>query len=407
MTSPYRHRSASHRPMRAAGLRKGRRYGVPRAMIERAAERRLAGDWLGACAAADMAVDLDLRALRRGYGAEFAGTLLDDLRNLVPDLVRWHFPRFWHGDGRLLPLQRLLLSRPGGDGGPWLSVRQVDWRVHGARRLVLEVAEHSWEDTMPVRAESDHRVEYWENIPHVWATGRHLWDSRRVGEARERWGGDAHRAPFLHPDGAPRALGELPAADPGPEDPVARAEWIEVLHETGRVAEAFAAAGIDLDTSPVEMEWGDPVDPVEALSYAPLSVSRLAAEVERLDAAGLGDEHWFPYDAHSRFRIRRSGDGATSLWLEKAEAGRARRSSRRRAGTARSTSTCSVTVRSPPTNSTPWCARPSPPLADPPGVPSDRPIRTPRARCGCAVGVSGTPSSSASTGRPSRTTRTS
>ncbi|MEU0488486.1 hypothetical protein ABZ249_04610 [Nocardiopsis sp. NPDC006139] len=308
--------SKAHRPMRAAGLRKGRRHGVPRTMIERAAERRLAGDWLGACAAADVAVDLDLRALRREHGAEFTDRLLDDLHHLVPDLLRWHFPRFWHGDGRLLPGQRLLLSRPGGADGPWLSVHRTDPHTYGHRRLVLKVAGHSWSDVLLERCESAMRVNHWENLPHVWETSRYLWDARHVHEARERWGGSAERAPFLDPDGTPRTSDELPATHPGPGDRAARTEWIDGLHRAGRVAEAFAAAGIVFDPAPVEREYTGPVDPVEALSYTPLAVSRLAGEVERLAEAGLGSVHWFPYDADGRFVVERSPDGSTSFRLE-------------------------------------------------------------------------------------------
>ncbi|CAL9510925.1 hypothetical protein SUDANB121_03650 [Nocardiopsis dassonvillei] len=348
------HPSKAHRPMRAAGLRMGRRYGVPRAMIERAAARRAVGDWLGACAAADVAVDLDLRALRRAHGAEFTGRLLDDLQNLVPDLVRWHFPRLWHGDGRLLPGQRLLLSRPGGAEGPWLAARQADRLIHGHRRLVLSVVEHSWEGLLLERCESAMRVNHWENVPHIWETSRYLWDARRVHEARERWGGSADRAPFLNPDGTPRTTAGLPTADPGPTltpgpgsdllpaadpgssapapghttpgsghtvpapgpDPATRTERIDGLHRAGRVAEAFAAAGIALDTAPVEREWGAPVDPVEALSYTPLSVARLSDEVARLSAAGHGDVYWFPYDADGRFAVERAPDGSLSFRLE-------------------------------------------------------------------------------------------
>ncbi|MGW9348894.1 hypothetical protein [Nocardiopsis flavescens] len=300
--------------MRAAGLRKGRRLGVPRAMIERAAERRAAGDWLGACAAADVAVGLDLRALRRTHGAEFTGRLLDDLAHLVPDLLRWHFPRLWHGDGRLLPGQRLLLSRPGGPEGPWLTARQADPHVYGHRRLVLSVAEHSWADLLLERSESAMRVNHWENVPHLWDTSRYLWDSRHLDESRERWGGGPGRAPFLHPDGTPR---ELPAVDPGPDaDPASRTEWIDGLHRAGLVADAFHAAGIGLDTAPVEREWGAPVDPVEALSYTPLAVSRLAREVELLAAAGHGGTFWFPYDADGRFVVERAPGGSVSLRLE-------------------------------------------------------------------------------------------
>ncbi|HEX8008318.1 MAG TPA: VWA-like domain-containing protein [Trebonia sp.] len=44
----------------ASSWRRIRRYAVPRWMIERATERRLTGDWHGACAAANVDVDFGL-----------------------------------------------------------------------------------------------------------------------------------------------------------------------------------------------------------------------------------------------------------------------------------------------------------------------------------------------------------
>ncbi|MEK0098443.1 hypothetical protein WDA79_08015, partial [Streptomyces sp. A475] len=45
-----------------------REYAVPPSMIETATARRAAGDWAGACAAARIDVDLDLRAVRDRHG---------------------------------------------------------------------------------------------------------------------------------------------------------------------------------------------------------------------------------------------------------------------------------------------------------------------------------------------------
>lgn len=69
--------------------RKVRRLAVPRQMIERATERRLAGDWRGACAAANIHVGIDLGRLTPAVRS----AVLDDLFHLVPDLLRWHLPR--------------------------------------------------------------------------------------------------------------------------------------------------------------------------------------------------------------------------------------------------------------------------------------------------------------------------
>ncbi|MGI5163258.1 hypothetical protein ACQEU3_02775 [Spirillospora sp. CA-253888] len=57
------------------GWSRTRRYAVPRRMIEQAAERRAAGDWRGACAAADVDVEID--------PAHLTPDLEDDLRHLA------------------------------------------------------------------------------------------------------------------------------------------------------------------------------------------------------------------------------------------------------------------------------------------------------------------------------------
>src|SRR5690349_19352504 len=79
-----------------------REFAVPPIMIKVATGRRLAGDWAGACAAARVDVDLELRAVARLHGAEIASRIRADLRHLAPDLLRWHLPRI-APDGLLRP----------------------------------------------------------------------------------------------------------------------------------------------------------------------------------------------------------------------------------------------------------------------------------------------------------------
>ncbi|KJY32753.1 hypothetical protein VR45_21615, partial [Streptomyces sp. NRRL S-495] len=62
-----------------------REFAVPASVIETATARRLAGDWAGACAAARVDVDLDLRSAARRHGRETADRLRCDLRALAPD----------------------------------------------------------------------------------------------------------------------------------------------------------------------------------------------------------------------------------------------------------------------------------------------------------------------------------
>jgi hypothetical protein len=72
-------------------------------MIAAVAERRAVGDWRGACGAADVDVCLKPDSVRRRYGSAIAGQVSAVLRDLAPDLLRWHLPRRAHGPGDLLP----------------------------------------------------------------------------------------------------------------------------------------------------------------------------------------------------------------------------------------------------------------------------------------------------------------
>lgn len=92
-----------------------REFAVPPSMIETAGLRRSVGDWSGACAAAGVDVDLDLRSAARAYGRERAALVRADLRRLAPDLLRWHMPRI-APDGVLRPGLTVPLARYGPRG---------------------------------------------------------------------------------------------------------------------------------------------------------------------------------------------------------------------------------------------------------------------------------------------------
>ncbi|WP_238007328.1 hypothetical protein KZZ52_02340 [Dactylosporangium sp. AC04546] len=66
---------------------------VPAWMVEHATSRRLAGDWRGACTAAFVNAQIDLADIARRDGVEMASAVENELRHLVPDLLRWHLPR--------------------------------------------------------------------------------------------------------------------------------------------------------------------------------------------------------------------------------------------------------------------------------------------------------------------------
>ncbi|MGW0209620.1 hypothetical protein ACWDZ8_28795 [Streptomyces sp. NPDC003233] len=177
------HHFANTIPSRLLMWQRVREYAVPPSMIETATARRAVGDWAGACAAARIDVDLDLRAVRDRHGTDLVTHLRADLRLLAPDLLRWHMPRI-APDGRL---------RPG------LTISLAHYRSAGATPLQLVVR------TPPAWADAGQRMSLalWEGSgngaprhhphPHPGRRfrldlHRHLWDSGRSGELVRRCG---------------------------------------------------------------------------------------------------------------------------------------------------------------------------------------------------------------------------
>ncbi|WP_335937829.1 ankyrin repeat domain-containing protein [Streptomyces sp. PTD5-9] len=266
-------------PELLASWRQVRRYAVPRSMIEESAGRRAVGDWRGACAAARFDIGFELPEAAARYGPEVAGALEDDLRHLVPDLVRWHLPRVLGGRSTLSAGLTVVLAgygaadAPGaGASAPYLYLR-TPVLTEGPQRLSLRFG--------TLRRTGSPAV-FRAGVTD-WRECRALWDARRTDELRARAGG-ADRLPFLRADGVPLAPDELPADDPGPGDPVARAEWVTLLYRRGRVSDALAAAGIELDpTVPATPRWYQ-AEPEKAVGELGLDVPRLAAEARRFAA---------------------------------------------------------------------------------------------------------------------------
>lgn len=130
-----------------------RRFGIPPRMTAAATRRRMSGDWRGACAAADVEVQLDLDVVLAQHGAEITASLLGDLRVLAPDLLRWHLPRASHGSGRLLgglvvPLARYPdragSRRSGSSGALTLVAATPDYALAAGERIVLTTLEPRW-----------------------------------------------------------------------------------------------------------------------------------------------------------------------------------------------------------------------------------------------------------------------
>ncbi|MFE7810136.1 hypothetical protein ACFU51_36840 [Streptomyces sp. NPDC057430] len=170
-----------------------REFAVPPSMIETATARREAGDWAGACAAARVDVDLDLRSVARIHGRDLAARIRDDLRHLAPDLLRWHMPRIApHGllrPGLTIPLARYDADEPGRAGPVHLVARTPPARADGGQRIALAL----WDGFSQTAARGH---------PHPHPSRRfrldlhrHLWDARRAGELRIRSGADRSPPP--------------------------------------------------------------------------------------------------------------------------------------------------------------------------------------------------------------------
>ncbi|CAM4065904.1 ankyrin repeat domain-containing protein [Kibdelosporangium persicum] len=259
---------ASLGPVAMGNWGRVRRFAVPVSMIRQATERRVAGDWRGACAAANVGVTFDLDEVTVKYGAEVAGQVLEDLLVLAPDLARWHMPRYASGPDTIVAERNIVLaSYP---DGPELYL-QTPSSARAPQRLRLAVGSV-------------------ENVAHLqsWVTSRYLWDATQAHELRMRCGGGTDRAPFFTADGE---LAELPTADPGTGDPAARTEWLTVLQERGDLEEAFAEAGFEVRTRPTFSD-GRPNWTYDVLRTWPFVWSRFADETR-----GLAER-----TGHSQFR---------------------------------------------------------------------------------------------------------
>lgn len=271
--------SPSFRAEEASAWRRIRKYAVPKWMIDQATERRLAGDWQGACTAANMDVVFDLDGIADQYGTEIAGRLKADLLHLAPDLARWHLPRYLRGRTTLRADQCVVLAGYGArftdDPVLYATTSKL---IEGPQRLTLRFG--------PVK---ENEYTWGRSQEQDWRLARHLWDARHSDELRERCGGDEHRVPFHHSDGTLLGSGELPERDPGPGDPPGRAEWVTLLCERGEIEQAFSVAGISVDDRPPPRQPYYTPPPVrEDLAGRALALTRLGPEVRRLAEAGLG-----------------------------------------------------------------------------------------------------------------------
>ncbi|GIE75237.1 hypothetical protein Aph02nite_11870 [Actinoplanes philippinensis] len=219
---------------RLLSWRRVREFAVPASMIETATVRRSAGDWAGACAAAHVDVDLDLRVVASGYGREFAALVRADLRRLAPDLLRWHLPRTV-SDGLLRPGLTMSLARYAwGEHHVHLVARTAPSWADAGQRVSLAL----WDPVVPdagphPRPRPDQRFRL-DLHPHLWAADRAF-------ELRERCG-----LPAL--GGEPAAVAVTSASPALAGEP--EVDGSSVFSAADGVLGAFSAAAGDPDAFP-------------------------------------------------------------------------------------------------------------------------------------------------------------
>ncbi|MER6155256.1 hypothetical protein ABT147_06880 [Streptomyces sp. NPDC001868] len=213
-----------------------REFAVPPSMIETATARRAVGDWAGACAAAGIDIDLDLRSLANRHGKKLAARVRSDLRHLAPDLLRWHMPRI-APDGLLRPGLTITLARyhAAGPADPHpvhLVARTPPAWADAGQRIGLAL----WDGSRSKDGARGH--------PHPRPSRRyrldlhrHLWDARRADELRVRSGADLPPGPW--PPGWDEPGWDEPQSDrPGSED--AGSEDAAAASELGCAVERWA-----------------------------------------------------------------------------------------------------------------------------------------------------------------------
>ncbi|WP_344652385.1 hypothetical protein [Cryptosporangium japonicum] len=209
---------------------------MPRSLIDAARVRQAVGDWRGACAAAGYGVRIDFDSIHRRYGAATAGTIRTDLRHLVPDLLRWHLPRYAHGAGRLRAGAMIPLADYG-DGRLTLAALTPQWALDAGERVVLTV--------LPTVG--------WDRTGDPLSAGLRLGRVRRQRLVAPRFQWDA------------RVAHELPVP-PGADSLVTR------LQDLGDAEAAWGAAGIPLALPRLCPERGH-----RRLASAPVHLAGLAS----------------------------------------------------------------------------------------------------------------------------------
>ncbi|MGW0811929.1 hypothetical protein ACWD00_01515 [Streptomyces viridiviolaceus] len=304
------HHFANEFPSRLLMWQRVREYAVPPSMIETATARRAVGDWAGACAAARIDVDLDLRAVRDRHGTDLVHRLRADLRRLSPDLLRWHMPRI-APDGRLRPGLTLSLARYRSSGALPLElvVRTPPAWADAGQRMSLALWEGS-ANGAPRHHPHPHPDRRFRLDLH-----RHLWDAGRSGELARRCG--AYGAPSATPPdlpGLPGGHGRSATPDPPavPDAPWAVGRWAAeaelLLRTEGRPRGAFTVRLDARSRAVLELVAPDdshapafrplrealPAQEAAALPVLPEAAARVLPDLELLRAGLVAAERLHP-----------------------------------------------------------------------------------------------------------------
>ena len=204
----------------------------PPGMVAAATERRLAGDWRGACAAALADVQIDLRSVAATYGRAHAERIEADLLGLAPDLLRRFLPRW---QGRLLPRSTAVLSR---------SDEACRGILAGSARggpVLIATVRTSWQT---VRQGFSLRVAH-QATPDFFDVPAWAWHADAVADRRWVYGGGPDRLAWHFADGSPYPQGTVTPPDQVADRP-AEVERLVGLLTAGRTLEAFRAAGFEV-----------------------------------------------------------------------------------------------------------------------------------------------------------------
>ncbi|MEV4334439.1 hypothetical protein AB0K02_28595 [Streptomyces sp. NPDC049597] len=296
------HHSANVIPSRLLMWQRVREYAVPLSMIETATARRAVGDWAGACAAARIDVDLDLRAVRDRHGTDLVTRLRADLRRLAPDLLRWHMPRI-APDGRLRPGLTISLARYGNSGATPLQlvVRTPPAWADAGQRMSLAL----WEESG--NGAAGHHPHPHPDRRFRLDLHRHLWDAGRSGELAGRCGAAGTARSMAPPDR--QVLRDLPAVR---DDSWATARWAAeadlLLRAEGRARGAFTVRLGARSRAVLELVAPDdshaptfrplrealPPQEVAALAVLPEAAARVLPDLELLRAGLVAADRLHP-----------------------------------------------------------------------------------------------------------------